>query len=415
MNRDALVVPLDDARLPYLDLYGVFSEDPYVAIQELREQNDGTLHLARSQRGIEVFSYDTLVDVISMGVDTVRTTNVDDKSEQGAGPLALEYMREGMLLHMDPERHNRIRRIMTGAFRASEIELNRGLFREIADRMIDDFAGRGECDLVDDFSHRYAIEILCRMIGVPLEHIPRFERATIDLALMKAKPFAPGVPKLETAVGVLRDYATALVDGEFDEPKSGFVAALDARTEEGRLTKTEQIWGVVNLLFTGHDTTRFSIASSARALIDSASWQQLADEPGLVPQAVEECLRFYPITLVLVRVVVADELIVHDVVMSRGTVLRFNMYGITRDPERFENPDEFDLLRSRDRRVPFGRGLHMCLGHMLARADIEVALEALTQRLRSPRVIGDVPMAPTTGGLGGPAHLTLSFRHDNGA
>ena len=52
MNRDALVVPLDDARLPYLDLYGVFSEDPYVAIQELREQNDGTLHLARSQRGI---------------------------------------------------------------------------------------------------------------------------------------------------------------------------------------------------------------------------------------------------------------------------------------------------------------------------------------------------------------------------
>src|ERR1700677_2718625 len=154
MNRDALIVTLDDARLPYLDLYGVFSEDPYAAIQELRAQTQRPLLLARSQRGIEVFSYDTLTDVISMGVDVVRTTNVDDKSEQGAGPLALEYMKEGMLLHMDPERHNRIRRIMTGAFRASEIELNRGLFREIADRMIDEFAASGQCDLVDEFSHR---------------------------------------------------------------------------------------------------------------------------------------------------------------------------------------------------------------------------------------------------------------------
>src|SRR6202012_194606 len=141
------------------------------------------------------------------------------------------------------------------------------------------------------------------------------EQATIDLALMKAKPFAPGVSRLEEAVGVLRDYATALVDGELDEPQSGFVAALGARTEEGKLTRSEQIWGVVNLLFTGHDTTRFSIASSARALIDTGSWQMLADDPALVPQAVEECLRFYPITLVLVRVVVADELIVHDVAM----------------------------------------------------------------------------------------------------
>jgi cytochrome P450 len=119
MSRKAADVPLDDAPLPHLDLYRAFSEDPYRAIQELREQRDGPLHPAKSARCGGLLLRHCSSGILWMGVDAARTTNFEDKGEQGAGPLALEYiMREGMLLHMDPKRHNRIRRIMTGAARA---------------------------------------------------------------------------------------------------------------------------------------------------------------------------------------------------------------------------------------------------------------------------------------------------------
>jgi len=91
-----------------------------------------------------------------------------------------------------------------------------------------------------------------------------------------------------------------------------------------------------------------------------------------------------------------------------GTVVRWNPLGATRDPQFFDDPHRFDLSRDTKGRVPFGFGLHRCLGHAMARADMEIAIDVLASRVRNPAISAPVRMA-ATGALWGPEALQLSF------
>jgi cytochrome P450 len=400
---------LDQVELPFLDLHSeAWAADPWAAARALREADPRGGRLARSERGIEVLSHEAYSTLIGdRRLETLHTTHY---AEEGAGPMAVDFIDNGHLLTFETERHLRVRRVMTAAFRLSAIEQRRGWFAELADELIDGFAASGRCDLVSDFGHRYSIEILCRMIGVPAEDIPRFEAATLDMAYINARPMAPVVEPLERALQTIWDYSADLVARRRAEPREDFVSGLiEAERTEGKLTERETVWGVANLLFAGHDTTRYQIAAAARTLAEAGAWEEVAARPELAPAALEEVLRLYPVVQLLSRVVVADDVEVDGVHMPRGTILRFNWFGLTRDPERFEDPDEFVLGRETAGRHPFGNGVHKCIGHALARADLEEAILALTRRLTDVRVAGDVPQHPYTGALGGPTALPLEF------
>ncbi|MET0816968.1 MAG: cytochrome P450, partial [Solirubrobacteraceae bacterium] len=253
-------------------------------------------------------------------------------------------------------------------------------------------------------------EVLCMMIGVSPDHIPIFERATIDISLMKADPLEPGIPRLREALQTLKDYGTALVDNELETPKGGFVDALRSDDGEGRLSREEQIWQIAGLLFTGHDTTRFALAAAVRDLVEQGAWAEVAADPALIPAAVDESFRWSPTAMVVTRKVVADDVVLDGVPIPPDTLLRFNMFAVHRDPERFDRPNVFDLHRTEGRGVfPFGMGRHKCIGHLLARTDIETALAVLMQRIASPRFAAPVVMSPFTWALGGPEHVPVAF------
>ena len=402
--------PLEQVELPFVDLHGAdWAADPWAAARAIRDTDPRGGRLARSERGVEVLfheGYETLIG--DRRLETLHTTHY---AEEGAGPMAVDFIDNGHLLTFETERHLRVRRVMTAAFRLSAIEQRRTWFGELADGLIDRFAPTGRCDLVGDFGHRYSIEILCRMIGVPAEDIPRFEQATLDMAYINARPMAPVVEPLEEALRTIWDYSAELVARRRDEPQEDFISGLiEAERTEGKLTERETIWGVANLLFAGHDTTRYQIAAAARALIEAGAWEELAADPGLAPAALEEVLRLFPVVQVTSRVVVADDVVVDGVAVPPGTILRFNWFGFNRDPDRFAEPDRFDPRRADAvSRQPFGNGVHKCIGHALARADLEEAMVALTRRLTGVRVAGDVPQHPYTGALGGPTALPLEF------
>jgi cytochrome P450 len=404
-------VPLADADLPFLDLRSeAWAKNPWAEARRVREQDLRGGRLARSDRGIEVFGYADFTSI--MGDKRLQTLHTSHWEEQGAGPMTLDFVDNGHLLTFDTERHLRVRRIMTAAFRLSHIEQQRAWFHELARGLIETFVGRGSCDLVEEFSHRYSMSIICRMIGVPAEDIPAFERATIDMALMNAYPLQPVVPQLEAALKTIWDYSTEIVARRRAQPQEDFISGMIvAQESEGKLTEHETVWAVANLLFAGHDTTRYQLAAAVRALIDAGAWEQLAAAPELSAVAVEETIRLFPVVQLTSRVVVADDVVVDGVHMPPNTILRCNWFAFNRDPERFPDPDRLDLHRDDIKgRVPFGIGVHKCLGHALARADIEVALEELSSHLTDMEIAGDVPLQPFTGAMGGPKALPVRFR-----
>ncbi len=403
-------VELKALELPYQDIHGPQSDaDPWGAVASLRAGDPRGGRLARSDRGIEVLGYAEYLELVKdRGLLALQT---DHWEEQGAGSMTLDFVENGHLLSFEPERHLRVRRVMTSAFGRGRIEQRRPWFKQLAERLVSEFAADGRCDLVEQFSHRYSIEIMCEILGVPAEDIPEFERATIELALLTADPFAPGVPRLERALETLWNYSERIVAARREAPQDDFISDMIAvGDQQGKISDRETVWAVANLLFAGHDTTRFQLAAAVRALVDAGAWERLAAEPGLAPAAVEETIRLFPVVQVTSRVVERDDLVVDGVSLPRGTVLRFNWFGFNRDPEWFSDPEVLDLDRDDfARRAPFGVGVHKCIGHALARADIEEALVVLASRLTDVEVDGEPAMFAFTGAMGGPKHLPMRF------
>jgi cytochrome P450 len=408
MPIDSGVTPLAEADLPFLDVMGPqFGEDPWATVAQLRTSPAGQQRLLRSDRGVELIGYEDIGEALADR--RLRTLRSDYWEEHGAGPMTLAFLDQGNLLYLPAEQHLRVRRHMVGAFPASRIERSREEFHEIANRLVDSFLSDGRCDLVWDFTHRYSIEILCRLIGVPAEDVPRFEQATLDLVLLNMRPFESVADRVEASLSTLWDYCVDLVARRRAQPLEDFVSSMLPAYSERTLSEDELIWGLANLLFAGHDTTRYQLASICRALIEAGDWDEVGRHPEWAPQVVEEGMRAFPVVLVLTRVVDAEDFVWDGVHLPPGTIVRLNLLAANRDPARFEHPDRFDLRRERRHTIPFGHGLHKCIGHALARADLEIGVEVLTARLRNARLDGEGTFRAVTGALWGPTSLPVAF------
>jgi cytochrome P450 len=253
--------------------------------------------------------------------------------------------------------------------------------------------------------------VLCRLLGVPVADIPLFTAAATDLHLLAAVPLAPGFPRIDAALRTLSDYVAGLVRQRRDEPQDDIVTSLITVQEaEGRLTDSELAWNLVNLIFAGQDTTRYQLASLVRAVVEApGAWERLIAAPELIPAAVEEGLRLYPVTRFIVRIP-RDDLAIGDLHVRPGRRVILNLLAASRDPSRFDRPDEFLLPRPEPHfNVPFGWGMHHCLGATLARVEMEEALRVLTERYHDVRVTGIPATTPPAGMLHGPESMLLEF------
>src|SRR6185436_5869513 len=144
--------------------------------------------------------------------DEFETLGVDHFRAKDAPDALVSFVEHGLLLNMDRDRHDRIRRVMVRAFSIRAIDEQREVMRHVATRLLGRLLDAGGGDLVGDFSEHYPMEVLCRLLGVPADDIPAFHRAAIDLHLMGAVPLAPGYPRLEEALQLLWDFVAELVE-----------------------------------------------------------------------------------------------------------------------------------------------------------------------------------------------------------
>jgi cytochrome P450 len=401
------VMSVEEMDLPTLDVLGpTYAADPNGVLRTLRASGN---EMARSHRGIELLTYGWAAALLN----DERFHTVDSRhfSDKGAPDSLLRFVEDGLLLSMEPARHDRIRKVLARAFTLRGVDQQRRLMRDIGARLVSSFEDRGTVDLVEEFTQHYPIEALCRLIGVPAEEISRFLAAAHDLHLMAAVPMAPGFARIDEALATLEAYVVDILDRRRREPRDDFISGLiEAQDAEGALSRSELVGNVINLLFAGAGTTRYQLASTVRAVVEHGLWDELAATPELVPAAVEEGLRYYPVTQFVVRIP-DDDVVIDDLMFPARRRVILNLRAASRDPEAFVDPDRFDVNRDNAgrSRLPFGWGTHHCLGHALARAVMAEGLVLLTERLAGVEIAAEIEVAHPGAMLVGPQHLHLTF------
>jgi cytochrome P450 family 103 len=401
--------PLEESELPRLDVDSAeFTANPHTAFRAARSHGA----FAASRRGVEVLAH---ADVMKLLIDE-RLTTQDTKVWQkyGAQEMLLAFVENGLLTAMQGDRHDRIRRVFLAAFRARHIEGQRDLMETTARTLADQLPASGHADFVAAFSSPFPMQVLCEIIGIPTEDIDRFSASATQLHLLAQSPLEPGFPAIETALTELWDYSIGLVEARRREPQQDAISALiQVQETEGRVSDAELVWNIVNLIFAGQDTTRYQLASSLRAIIEVPGlWQRMHDDPSLIPSVAEETLRVYPVVNFVVRIPQED--IIHNGVrLAAGRRVILNFQAASRDPDRFSSPDEFTPRpvgrHEHSFDVPFGLGMHYCLGAALAKAEIQEALKVLVERLETVELDGEPHMTAPTGMLFGPETMPIRY------
>jgi cytochrome P450 len=333
---------------------------------------------------------------------------------QGIGDGPLRQWWTDMLLNLEGARHDRLRRLIVPSFRPPIVDALRPRMRLHIDAVLEELlhgeaGGEISCDAVAEIADPYPVAVLSDLLAIPDEDRPRVRRWATDLGLAFTFEVAVHLERIEAALVGLYDVADRLIAERRRRTGDDFISQLVAAEEEGdRLSEAELRNMVATTLFAGHDTTKHQLAMALHTFANEPdSWDLLAARPKLAPVAVEEVMRVAPAVPAILRLALED-VSYRDLEISAGTLVTLLVAAANTDPDAFgEAP--FDLTAPRPRQLTFGGGVHHCVGHLLARAEMEEALPRLAATFTDVRITGPVQWRPPTG-ISGPSTLPLTFR-----
>jgi cytochrome P450 len=296
---------------------------------------------------------------------------------------------ETNLLTMDPPEHGRLRTLLAKAFTQRRVETLRPRIRELAGTLTDGLLAHGApVDLVEHFALPLPVAVICELLGVPMADRARFRGWTDTMMSTTDRP----VEEMRANQAAMHAYLAELLDRHRVEPADDLMSALiEASDERGRLTPDELLSLCALLLVAGHETTATQIPNFVYVLLEHPdAWARLVADPGLIPVAVEELMRFVPAVEGAIQPHYATEDVEIGATLVRaGEPVLVALAAANRDPRRFEDPDELRLDRRENQHVGFGHGAHHCLGAQLARAELQESLLALTSRLPGLHIADD--------------------------
>jgi cytochrome P450 len=312
------------------------------------------------------------------------------------------------VINSDPPEHGRYRGILNRGFTPREMGKLEGRIRQITGELVDALIARGgPSDLVRDLTVPLPVTVIAELLGVDRARHGDFKRWS-DAFVNQARRDASIEPMLE-AMREFNAYFAAEIERRRSDPADDLISELvHADTAEGRLSPLELLAFVRLLLVAGNETTTNLIGNAVLALLDHPDQlARLQADPALVPDAVEEALRYDPPVQGLPRAT-TEALELGGETIPAGARVMLMIGAANRDPARWPEPDRFDLARDTTGHLGFGFGIHFCLGSHLARLESRVALEAIVTRLANLRLAGAVGRNPNPI-LRGPASLPLAF------
>ncbi|GAA2408062.1 cytochrome P450 [Streptomyces pulveraceus] len=307
--------------------------------------------------------------------------------------LAGTALRRVELLGVDDPEHNVQRRMLIPSFTVRRTAALRPQIQETVDRLLDTMVEQGPpADLVDSFALPVPSMVICALLGVPYDDHEFFEAQSRKLLR------GPKSSDVEAARDALDEYFRVLIERKRATPGEGLLDELIAnQLESGAVDHDELVRLAQILLIAGHETTANMISLGTFTLLQHPDQlARMRESEGLMASAVEELLRFLSIADGISRVAV-DDIEVGGVTIRAGDGVILTTSVINRDENVYAHPDDLDLGRNARNHVAFGFGVHQCLGQNLARAELEIALPALFDRLPDLRLAvpaEEIPFKP---------------------
>jgi cytochrome P450 len=318
------------------------------------------------------------------------------------------------MLDRDPPDHTRLRGLVSKAFTPRALERLRPGIQQIVDGLLDEVAGRGSMDLIEEFAYPLPVRVICEMLGVPVRDHERFKHWGLDIArgldAIMLPPDSEVGKRSVTGRRALAEYFHGLIAERRAAPREDMLSALIAAEEAGdKLNEDELLATCILLLVAGHETTVNLIGNGVLALLrHPAELRKLRENPGLIGTAVEELLRFDGPVQRTARIP-SEDVTIDGQTIGKGEMVMPFLGAADRDAAQFPDPDRLDITRADNRHIAFGMGIHFCLGAPLARMEGQIAINTLLARLPKLALATDRPRFRQSLTLRGLETLPVSF------
>jgi cytochrome P450 len=368
--------------------------NPYPTYQRMREAGpvywtpDGTPMLTRYEDIIGI-----LRDHDRWSNDSSNSKHAEAAGDADLGGGMLGAINARPMLFTDPPDHTRLRGLVNKAFTPRVVDRLRPRMEAIVDELLDEVAGAGTMDIIEQVAFPLPVIMIAELLGVPASDRDLLKGWSVPLArtIDPMDNISPEfVNEIASAGLAFISYFAQLINERRTSPSDDLLSGLIAAEEEGdKLTQEEVIVNLILLLIAGHETTTNLIGNGLHLfLTHPESLQRLRDEPQLIATAVEECLRIESSNQLGNRLVV-ERTVVRDVVLEPGTYLTLCIGAANRDPEEFADPDRFDIARQPNRHLAFAAGAHACAGMAVARLEGRVAIARALLRFPQLQLVAE--------------------------
>ena len=345
--------------------------DPFPHYKRMRERAP-VLH-DESSGSWHVFRYDDVQRVLSEHATFSSRMGGGDPSETG-------QLFAASLVTTDPPRHRQLRSLVTQAFTPKAVDGLAPRISTLTEELLDGIAAIGTADLVEELAYPLPVIVIAELMGIPAEDRDRFKKWS-DVIVSQTRAGAESADH-RTTNRDMTEYFLAMIEQRRRRPGSDLISNLLAAEIEGEKLSVAELLGFCSLLLVaGNETTTNLIGNAVLCFTEvPGTIERLQAEPSLLPQAVEEVLRYRSPVQSMYRVT-ATETILGGLQIPAGAPLVAWIGSANRDERHFQRPDQFDIDRGPVRHLAFGHGIHFCLGAPLARLEARIALAAVLSRL----------------------------------
>ena len=299
------------------------------------------------------------------------------------------------IVFIDPPDHTRIRRLFQSAFTRKALAAFVPRITNLVDEYLNRLEDQGQMEVVEEFSFRLPIEVVCDLLGVPRQD-REFIRGWANAILTALEPtlIQKQLDDGNQAVVDFKQYLRDLIAYRRAHPNDAqdtevLTILADAEADGKRLTEIELLHQCIFMLNAGHETSTNMITHGIHEmLLNPDQIDLLSENPDLIEPMVEEVLRYQAPIQINNRRANSDQ-ILSGVTIPADTTVHMMINAANRDPAQFSNPDRFDITRRPNRHLSFGLGVHICAGNALARVEAQIAFQRLFRRF--PKLALTIP------------------------
>jgi cytochrome P450 len=418
-----MTVQLTADQIDLTDVDMFLRGEQYDAFRVLR--NEAPVHWNERSWGTGFWNITKYEDVVRVGVDPetfisgagiiLDNSGARQKRQEAIEASGGTMMRaEGnMMIMADPPRHTLLRRMVNKAFTHKAVRRLEPHIRGLVTNILDDVCERGECDFVMDISRLLPLEVICEMVGVPegdWEAMFELSNRVLGFDDPEYGDISEDLSVEEMQMSFdLFAYLSSMCEARRKDPKDDVLSVLVHGDVDGEKLRDDEIFlFFLLLILAGNETTRNATSGGMLAMMENpAQRQRLIDDPSLMPLAIEETVRWTSPVVHFTRRATKDVEIRGQLIKKDEDVCLWYP-SANRDEDVFENSETFDVGRTPNDHIAFGKGEHFCLGANLARLELRVIFEEMLRRIPDMELAGP-PERLRSNFIGGIKRMPVRF------